>query len=57
MIKCIKFSILIMGIFSASTFLISCDNDDNDDDNAETCNVCGSTSCCNEINTENCCCL
>ena len=56
MIKCIKFSILIMGIFSLSTFFISCDNDDNDDDN-ETCNVCGSTSCCNEINTENCCCL
>ena len=56
MIKFLKLSILMMCFISFSSFFVSCDKDDDSNENIETCNVCGSTGCCDQINTENCCC-
>ena len=49
-------------------FMNSCDTDSDhcdcnetpcvcDDHNHEVCSICGFSSCCDQINTENCCCL
>ena len=54
--KYFKYITLIIAIFSFSSFFVSCENDDSEEPDQEKCIVCNSTSCCSEINTENCCC-
>ena len=51
-----KLSVLMICFLSFSTFFTSCDKDDDVNENTDICTFCGTTSCCDQINTENCCC-
>ena len=51
-----KYITLIIAFFSFSSFFVSCENEQDFPAELDKCDVCNSTSCCDQINTENCCC-